>query len=277
MYNWSFLFVVLHKPTLLPSTFNIGGAVDILVQVIYTQNMFGFHLIFKRWIIGNCNVSFSHILIVQHCRCRSGACIEAIFHNMPPWKEHHYRANVKQRDSTYNVALCDEKFSQVWAILHKNEKKKTHRWNRVYNTLNIDFHYITHIFHTPKVEFSPGRPSWDGGGGGGSQRDTCVYHKRVAHIIDLMHMTSQKGAQARWGSNVALPRAPSLSMQPEDQPLHAIPPGWPGAAHWLTGWAPMRSASTTRACSATSLDPQHGVVVMETWRQCIRPIQGSSS
>ena len=28
--------------------------------------------------------------------------------------------------------------------------------------------------------------------------------------------------------------------------------------------APMRSASTTRARSATSLDPQHGVVVMET-------------
>ena len=38
------------------------------------------------------------------------------------------------------------------------------------------------------------------------------------------------------------------------------------------GWAPMRSASTTRARSATSLDPQHGVVVMETWRQCIRSI-----
>ena len=25
MYNWSFLFAVLHKPTLLPSTFNIIG------------------------------------------------------------------------------------------------------------------------------------------------------------------------------------------------------------------------------------------------------------
>ena len=24
MYNWSFLFVVLHKPTLLPSTFKFG-------------------------------------------------------------------------------------------------------------------------------------------------------------------------------------------------------------------------------------------------------------
>ena len=40
-----------------------------------------------------------------------------------------------------------------------------------------------------------------------------------------------------------------------------IPPGWPGPAHWLRGWAPMRSASTTRARSATSLDPQ-------TWRRC---------
>ena len=83
--------------------------------------------------------------------------------------------------------------------------------------------------------------------------------------IDHMHMTSQKGAPACWGSNEALPRAPSPSMQPAGQPLHAIPPGWPGPA-------PMRSASTTHARSATSLDPQHGVVVMETWRQCIRSI-----
>ena len=85
-------------------------------------------------------------------------------------------------------------------------------------------------------------------------------------------MTSQKGAPVCWGSNEALPRAPSPSMQPAGQPLHTIPPGWPGPAHWLRGWAPMRSASTTRARSATSLDPQHGVVVMETWRQCIRSI-----
>ena len=33
----------------------------------------------------------------------------------------------------------------------------------------------------------------------------------------------------------------------------------PGPPHWLRGWAPMRSASTTRARSVTSLDPQHGV------------------
>ena len=92
----------------------------------------------------------------------------------------------------------------------------------------------------------------------------------LLHAIDLMHMTSQKGARVCWGSNEALPRAPSPSMQPAGQPLHDIPPGWPGRKHWLSGWAPMRSASTTRARSTTSLDPQHGVVVMETWRQCIR-------
>ena len=32
--------------------------------------------------------------------------------------------------------------------------------------------------------------------------------------IDHMHMTSQKGAQLRWGSNETLPRASSPSMQP---------------------------------------------------------------
>ena len=57
-------------------------------------------------------------------------------------------------------------------------------------------------------------------------------HKLICFLIDLMQLKSQKGAQARWGSNVALPRAPSPSMQPEDQrALHAIPPGWPGPAH----------------------------------------------
>ena len=60
--------------------------------------------------------------------------------------------------------------------------------------------------------------------------NNMIYEKKLA-TIDLMHMTSQKGAQARWGSNVALPRAPSPSMQPAGQPLHAIPPGWPGPAH----------------------------------------------
>ena len=53
-------------------------------------------------------------------------------------------------------------------------------------------------------------------------------------------------------------------MHSEGKPLHASPPSWPGCAHWLRGWAPMRSASKTCARSATSLDPQHGVVVMES-------------
>ena len=38
-----------------------------------------------------------------------------------------------------------------------------------------------------------------------------------------------------------------------------------------TDWEPTLF-STARARSATSLDPQHGVVVMEMWRQCIRSI-----
>ena len=87
--------------------------------------------------------------------------------------------------------------------------------------------------------------------------------------IDLMHMKSQKGAPAYWGTNDALSGVPSPSMQPAGQPLHAIPPGRPGPAHWPRGWERQRSSSTTRARSSTSLDPQHGVIVMETWRQCI--------
>ena len=115
----------------------------------------------------------------------------------------------------------------------------------------------------------------------GDLRSNYKVHRRTAHgagaaappppprifQIDHMHMTSQKGAPACWGSNEALPRAPSPSMQPEGQPLHAIPPGRPGRpGRALTEGlrAPTRSASTTRARSPTSLDPQHGVVVMET-------------
>ena len=86
-------------------------------------------------------------------------------------------------------------------------------------------------------------------------------------------MTSQKGAPVVLGVKRGTPRAPSPSMHSEGKPLHASPPSWPGCAHWLRGWAPMRSASKTCARSATSLDPQHGVVVMETWRQCIRSIR----
>ena len=93
--------------------------------------------------------------------------------------------------------------------------------------------------------------------------------------IDLMHMTSQKGAPACWGSNEALSRAPSPSMQPAGQPLHAIPAAGPARACGPT--ESQRSSSTARARSATSLDPQHGVVVMETWRQCIRSINNQPS
>ena len=56
-----------------------------------------------------------------------------------------------------------------------------------------------------------------------------------------MHMTSQKGAPACWGSNEALSRAPSPIMQPAGQPLHAIPPGQPGPAHWLRDWERQRA------------------------------------
>ena len=74
------------------------------------------------------------------------------------------------------------------------------------------------------------------------------------------------------GVKRGMSRAPSSSMQPASQPLHAIPPGRSGPTHWLRGSERQRSSSTTRARSATSLDPQHGVVVMEMWRQCIRSI-----
>ena len=55
-------------------------------------------------------------------------------------------------------------------------------------------------------------------------------------LIDHMHMTSQKGAHVCWGSNEALPRGPSPSMQPAGQPLHAIPPGWAGWSGPRTDW-----------------------------------------
>ena len=80
---------------------------------------------------------------------------------------------------------------------------------------------------------------------------------RQKWTIDHMHMTSQKGAQLRWGSNETLPRASSPSMQPGGQTLQATPPGWPARTRALRGWVPMRTASTTRARCAT-LD----------WRRC---------
>ena len=52
-------------------------------------------------------------------------------------------------------------------------------------------------------------------------------------------MTSQKGAQLRWGSNETLPRASSPSMQPGGQTLQATPPGWPARARALRCWVPI--------------------------------------
>ena len=63
--------------------------------------------------------------------------------------------------------------------------------------------------------------------------ESNLYFNEVQVPIDLMHMTSQKDAPACWGSNEALSCAPSPSMQPAGQPLHAIPPGRPGLTHWL--------------------------------------------
>ena len=38
MYNWSFLFVVLHKPTLLPSTFNIVYWTSYINEPVVTES-----------------------------------------------------------------------------------------------------------------------------------------------------------------------------------------------------------------------------------------------
>ena len=93
--------------------------------------------------------------------------------------------------------------------------------------------------------------------------------------IDLMHMTSQKGAPACWGSNEALSRAPSPSMQPGG-PTPACHTAGTARARALTKSREAESANALPAQhvvrSATSLDPHHGVVAMETWRQCIRSI-----
>ena len=67
--------------------------------------------------------------------------------------------------------------------------------------------------------------------------------------IDHMHMTSQKGAHLRWGSNEALPRASLPSMQPWGQPLHATPPGWPAQARALRGWVPMNAHCQHNTCA----------------------------
>ena len=82
-----------------------------------------------------------------------------------------------------------------------------------------------------------------------------------ALCIDHMLMTSQKCAPACWGSNEALPRAPSPSMQPAGHCLHAIPPGWPGPAHSLRGWWERQRALPAQLhVRAKSWPP--------TWRRC---------
>ena len=74
-------------------------------------------------------------------------------------------------------------------------------------------------------------------------------------------MPSQKGAPACWGSNEALSRAP-FAKHAASGPTPACHTAGPARACALTETA--NTPSTTRARSATSLDPQHGVVVMET-------------
>ena len=61
------------------------------------------------------------------------------------------------------------------------------------------------------------------------------------------------------------------------QPLHAIPPGWPGPAHWLWGWAPMRycQAQLRARAARQVLTPNMASYVMETWRQCHKVYKGT--
>ena len=49
MYNWSFLFVVLHKPTLLPSTFKIPGwgSKGPVCKVLYSKETIG--IMIAKW------------------------------------------------------------------------------------------------------------------------------------------------------------------------------------------------------------------------------------
>ena len=44
MYNWSFLFVVLHKPTLLPSTFKAGASGLLPVCILSNNNTWIFYI-----------------------------------------------------------------------------------------------------------------------------------------------------------------------------------------------------------------------------------------
>ena len=74
-----------------------------------------------------------------------------------------------------------------------------------------------------------------------------------------MHMTSQKGAPACWGSNEALSCAPSPSMQPAGQPFMPYRRAGPGPR---TDW---------EAESANALPAQH----VRTARQVLTPNMAS--
>ena len=76
--------------------------------------------------------------------------------------------------------------------------------------------------------------------------------------IDHMHMTSQKGAHVCWGSNEALPRGPSPSMQPAGPTPACHTAGLGGlarAAHWLRGWCalPAQHVRAARQVSTPSM------------------------
>ena len=73
-----------------------------------------------------------------------------------------------------------------------------------------------------------------------------------------MHMTSQKGAQLRWGSNETLPRASSPSMQP----------GGKTPASHTAGLA--RPGPRTERLSANAPLPAQHVRAARTldWRRC---------
>ena len=86
-----------------------------------------------------------------------------------------------------------------------------------------------------------------------------VHAGRISSLIDLMHMTSRhrnrRAPPLVGGSNEALSRAPSPSMQPAGQPLHAIPPGL------RTDWEPTLFQHSTCTQRNGKLDPQHGIVI----------------
>ena len=79
-----------------------------------------------------------------------------------------------------------------------------------------------------------------------------------------MHMTSQKGAPACCGSNEALPRAPSPSMQPAGQPMHAIPPRAGPGPRTDCG----AQAESANALCQHNTCAQHDKSWPPTWRRC---------